>query len=271
MPQLERLEHQVLGYLVGAGLDHHDRIGRAGHAQIKRAGRHLRHSRVDHERAVDEADAHRANRAFPCDIGDHHCRAGAEYAEGIQLDFGITRQGGHDDLHLVDHSFREQRAQRAVDQAGDQDGQIAGPALPALKTAGNTPGGIETFLVIDAEREEIHPLAWLGARRRGQDDGIARAHGNGAAGKLGQRAGFNRDIGLSDMCRVTILLHLELPVPLSCASAGAQTAPRRCAHAFCTILRSGTGEWIQTPLLGPLPNSCASGRHPIRGKRPIQR
>ncbi len=40
--QLQRLEHHVLGQLVGAGLDHQDGVGGAGHAQVERAGSHLR-------------------------------------------------------------------------------------------------------------------------------------------------------------------------------------------------------------------------------------
>ena len=39
--QLQRLQHHVLGQLVGAGLHHQDGVGGAGHAQIEGAGGHL--------------------------------------------------------------------------------------------------------------------------------------------------------------------------------------------------------------------------------------
>ena len=54
------LGHDGLGQQVGAGLDHHDRVARAGDDQVELGVLELAERRVDDELAVDPADAHRA-------------------------------------------------------------------------------------------------------------------------------------------------------------------------------------------------------------------
>ena len=161
MAQLERLKYEILGEFISTGFDHQDGIGGAGHAQVEGAGRHLRDGWVDDELAVDETHTHRADRTFPRDIRDHNRRAGANDAQDVQVDLGITRERGHDNLHLVHHPLREERAQGAIDQTANQDRLVAGPALTALEAAGDTAGGVEAFLIVHAEREEIHALRGL--------------------------------------------------------------------------------------------------------------
>jgi hypothetical protein len=57
------LGHHGLGQDLGPGLDHHDRLARAGDDEVEVGLGQLGHRGVDHELAVDPADAHGADRS----------------------------------------------------------------------------------------------------------------------------------------------------------------------------------------------------------------
>ena len=59
MPEQDGLGHHVLGQEVRAGLDHHDRVARAGDDQVELGLVELAVGRVDDELAADPADANR--------------------------------------------------------------------------------------------------------------------------------------------------------------------------------------------------------------------
>ena len=59
MAEQDRLGHDVLGQELRAGLDHHDRVARAGDDQVELRLLELAVGRVDDELAVDPADADR--------------------------------------------------------------------------------------------------------------------------------------------------------------------------------------------------------------------
>jgi hypothetical protein len=82
---IESVEDLRLGDLVGAGFDHEDGIVRAGNDQVE-VGQALGQvglGRVDHEVAVDLADADRAHRRGHRDLGDHQRRGGAVHRQHV--------------------------------------------------------------------------------------------------------------------------------------------------------------------------------------------
>ena len=72
---------------------------------------------------------------------------------GIVLE--VVREHGDDDLRLVAEALGEQRADRAVDQAGDQRLLLGRTAFALEVAAGNLAGGEGLFLVVDGQREEV--------------------------------------------------------------------------------------------------------------------
>jgi hypothetical protein len=60
-----------------------------------------------------------------------------------------VRQDGADDLRLIAETRGEQRADRAVDQAGGQNLLFRRAAFALEKAAGNLAGGESLFLVVD--------------------------------------------------------------------------------------------------------------------------
>ena len=208
--ELERLQHHVLRHLVGAGLDHQDRVGRAGHAQVQGAGLHLGRRGVGHEAAVDVANAHRAHGAVPRYVADGQRDRGRVDGQHVQQVLAVGGQRSDDDLHLVAHALGEERAQRPVGQARGQDGALGGPALAAEEGAGDAAGRVELFFELDAQGEEVDALAHgAGTGGGGQQDRLAGAQGDRAAGQQGQRAGLDHDLVVADMTVELILLNLH--------------------------------------------------------------
>ena len=93
--------------------------------------------------------------------------------------------------HLVVEAFREERADRPVDQAAGESLLLGGAALALEEAARNAPGGREFFVLVDGQREEILPrLDALGGRHRAQDDGVAQTGQHGAVGLTRNASGL---------------------------------------------------------------------------------
>ena len=82
--ELEGLDDDALGDLLGAGLDHDDGVGGAGDDQVH-VGLvlELLERGVDDQLAVDAADVHRADGAAERDVADRERRGGAERREHV--------------------------------------------------------------------------------------------------------------------------------------------------------------------------------------------
>ena len=81
---------------------------------------HLVDHRVQHELAVDDADAGGADRAEERQARERQRRGGRDHADDVGIVLDVVRQHGDDDLRLVLEAFDEQRTDRTVDQARGQ-------------------------------------------------------------------------------------------------------------------------------------------------------
>jgi len=206
VPEAQRADHRLFVHLVGPGLDHDDRFAGAGHAQVEQAVLHLRDGRVEHELTVNEADAHRANRPAPGHIRDVQRGAGRDDREYVRVVFLVVAERRDDDLHLVAQVFGEERAQRAVGDAGDEDARLRRTPFAAHEAAGDAARRVELFFVVYAEREEVNAFAGSGAHGRcGEDDGIAQADGDCATGLLGQLARLQDEFLVADHRHKTLV------------------------------------------------------------------
>ena len=152
---VERVEHLGLGDLVGARLDHQDGLVGARDHEVEVGGELLLLGRVDDEVAVDLADPHRADGRRERDVGDHQGRRRAVHREDVVRVVVVDRQRDRDELRLVAPALREERAQRAVDHAGDQRRLLAGAALALEERAGDLAGRVHPLLDVDRERHEV--------------------------------------------------------------------------------------------------------------------
>ena len=163
MGVLDGLEHGVLVHLVGAGLDHDDLVHGAGHGQGQVADAALLIGGVDDDLAVHQAHLDAADGAVPGDLGHSRHQRRADHAGDLGAAVGVQAHDGHGDAHIVAHLLGEQGAHGAVHHAAGQDGPLAGTALAAHKAAGDAAGGVQLFLILHAQGEEVDALPGLGA------------------------------------------------------------------------------------------------------------
>ncbi len=156
-------------------------------------------SRVRNEFAADAADARRAERPGPRNVGNHQRGARADDAQNIGIILAVRAQEHGLHLDLVIPALRKERADRAVGETAGENFFFRRPAFALEIAAGELAGRRRFFAVIHGEREEV--LAFFGLRRGHgghDDDGFAHLDGHGAVGLLGQLAGLDDDLFVAD-------------------------------------------------------------------------
>ena len=183
------LEHLLFRQLLGFGFDHHQGVLRARDDQVQGAFAHLVDGRVQHQFAVDHADARGADRAHEGHARDGQSGRGGDHAQDVGIVLKVVLQHGDDDLGLVLEALDEQGADRAVDQAGDQ-GLLLGRTAFTLEVAARDLARRKgLFLVVDRQGEEIQARLGLTAvDDGGQNHGLAVGRQHGAVGLTGDAA-----------------------------------------------------------------------------------
>ena len=190
---LDGLEHDIVGHLVGAGLDHDDLLagGDDGHVQI--ADLALLAVGVEDQLAVHQAHLQGGHGAVPGNVGDGQGGGGADQRGDLGGAVVVHGHDGAHDGHVVAEVIGEQGADGAVDDAGGQDALLAGTALAAVEAAGNTAHGVHLLLEVHGQGEEVDAVAGTGGGGDAAEDaGVAIAHHDGGVGKLGQLADLQR-------------------------------------------------------------------------------
>ena len=203
------LKHLLFADFLGAGLDHHDGVLGAGNRQVQVALFALLHGGVEHEFIVDQTHHHRARGAGEGDFGNAQRNGGADH----RGDFGgavvIVGKHGRHDADVVAHSLGEERAQRAVDQAGGQNGLLGGTAFALDEAAGDLTHGVLLFLEIHAQREEVDAGAGrIGDGGADQHDGVAVADQNGSGSLLGIAAELEGQLAARKLCFIDLVFHV---------------------------------------------------------------
>ena len=191
MSGLDGVQHGVLVHLVGTGFDHHDLVHGGGNGQGQIAHLALFLCGVQHDLAVHQTHLHAADGAVPRDVGHGSDQRGTDHTGDLGAAVRVKAHHGHGDAHVVAHFLGEQRAHGAVHHAAGQDGALAGAALAAHKAAGDAACGVELFLILHVQGEEIHALAGLGAHDHvAHDAGLAVADQCTGVGQAAHLAHF---------------------------------------------------------------------------------
>ncbi len=187
----DRAEHGLLVEFLGFRLDHQHGVGGAGDDEVKLRLGHFVDMRVENVLAVDEADAGAADRAHEGHAGDRQRGRRSDQRQDVRIVLQIMLHDGDDDLGVVLVTGREERADRAVDQAGNQRFLLARTAFALEVAARDLAGGIGLFLVVDGEREEIEAgLRLLHGNDGRENDGFAVGREHRAISLARDLAGF---------------------------------------------------------------------------------
>ena len=93
---------------------------RAGNDEVEIGVGHLVDHRIEHELAVDEADARATDGTEEGDTRDRECGRGRHHAKDVGIVFHVVREHGDDHLRVAAIAVGEERADRAIDQARGQ-------------------------------------------------------------------------------------------------------------------------------------------------------
>ncbi len=200
MAEQDGLGHDVLGQELGARLDHHDRVARARDDEVELRLGELAVGRVDDELAADPADAHRTDGSAERDLADRQRGRGGHGAEDVGLVLLVGREDRHDELDVVLVALGEERADRAVGQAGGQRGRLGRACLALDEAARDLAGGVHALLELDREREEVEAGAGIGPVGGPEDEGVAVTDGDGAAGQACEPAGLDGQRATTELC-----------------------------------------------------------------------
>ena len=195
MAEHDGAEHDVFGELLGLGFDHQHGIRGAGDHQFELGIDHVVDLRVQLVFAADIADAGRPDRAHEGNAGERERGGRRHQRHHVGLVFEIVAEHGHDDLRLVAIAGHEERPDRPVDEARDQRLTLGRAPLALEIAARDLSGGIEFFLVIDGQGEEID--ARLGLRltnRGGKHHRFAIGRHDGPIGLARNPSGFKNEL-----------------------------------------------------------------------------
>src|SRR5690606_8619259 len=172
----------------------------------------LADGRVEQVLAVLVADLGGADRAHERGAGQRQRGRGADQGEHVAVDLRVHRHHGGDDLDFVLVVLGEQRADRTVDQARDQGFLLRGAAFALEETTRDAAAGVELFLVVDGEGEEVLPLALrLGRDRGDQQYGAVALDHDRAAGLARDLAGLQRDFMVAVLEGLGDFRHVGIP------------------------------------------------------------
>ena len=181
--------HDLVGDLVGAGLDHHDLLGGGGHGHIHAAGLALLLVGVEDDLAVAVAHLQAADGAGKGDLRVAHTGGGADHGGHLGGAVVVHAHHGALDAHVVAEVIGEQGAHGPVDQAAGQHGGQRGAALTAHEAAGDAAHGIQLLLKLHRQGEEVDAVPGTGRDGDGHHDGSVAVLDHGAgAGQLGHLA-----------------------------------------------------------------------------------
>ena len=173
--RFERADDLRFGDFLGAGLDHHDAVARAGDDQVERALLALGVGRVDDVLVVDHADAHAGDGLLERNLRDGQRRGGAGDRQDVGVVLGVGGHQERDDLRLVAPAGREERPDRPIDQPAGEDFLFRGLAFALEEAAGNASRRIGVFAVVDRQRQEVDVARACRARGGDEHHGVARA------------------------------------------------------------------------------------------------
>ena len=201
------LQHDVVGHLLGAGLDHADLLIGTGHHQGQIALLSLLGGGGQDDLAIHQAHIDAGDGAVPGDVGDGEGEGGADHPGDLRLAVRVHRKDGHHHGDVVAHILGEEGPDGPVHHPGGEDGLIRGAALPLQEGAGDLAHRVEFFLKVHRQGQEVDAVTGLfGGGGVHQHGGLAVPHQDRAPGQAAHLAGLKADLFTGEFS----LIHMEI-------------------------------------------------------------
>ena len=149
---------------------------------------------------VAEANARSTNRAIKGQARNCQRSRGTDHRRDVRILSLVGGNNGTDHLHFVEETFREQRADRTVDQTRGQGFLLGRPAFALKETAGDTASGVGFFLIVHGQREEtLARISLLGTDYGHQHTDSTHVNQHSAGGLTSDTPGFEGDGLLTEL------------------------------------------------------------------------
>ncbi len=197
--RVERLDNLIFRHFLRPGLHHHEPVFAAGDNQVELAVFALLEGGVDQVLTVDEPHANAGNRFLERDLRERERGGGTGDREDVRVVLLIRRQNKRDDLRLEAPAGWEQRPDRPVDAAAREHFLFRRLAFAFEEAAGDPSRRVGVFTIVHGQRQEVDSFARVGgAACRHEDDRVAEADDDGAAGLLGELSRFEPERVIAD-------------------------------------------------------------------------
>ena len=188
----DALVHDLVGDLVGLGLDHDDLLVGGGDGGGHTVGGLLLMGGVEEELLAVPAQDDAGDGAVEGHVGDGDRGGGADHGGNLGAAVPVHAQHFAGDDHVIAQVGGEQGAHGPVDQTAGQHGGQAGLALPAHEAAGDAAHGVELLVEVHGEGEVIDAVLGTGGGGAGDEHGgLAVADQDGGVAELGHLAHFH--------------------------------------------------------------------------------
>ncbi|MNF70368.1 hypothetical protein D3C84_522770 [compost metagenome] len=172
-------QHLVFGQLLGFGFNHQHRVLGTGNHHVQARSLELFVVGVQQVAGLFVVGhASGADRAGEGNAGDGQGSRGTDHGGDVRIGLLVGGDHGADDLHFVEEAFREQRADRAINQARGQGFLLGRTAFTLEETTGDTAGSVGFFLVVHGQREEALARIGLLGADHGHQHGDVFVHGD---------------------------------------------------------------------------------------------
>ena len=216
MGHLNRLEHGIVIHLIASGLDHDDLFAGRNHGHIQIRDLPFLAVGIEDQFPVHKTHLQRAHGTSPGDIGNGQRRGSPDQSGDFGRAVVVHAHDGSHNGNVVAEIVREQGPDGAVNDTAGQDALFAGAPFTTVEAAGDTSHGIELFLKVHAEGEEIDSVSGPGGGGSAdQNAGIAVAHHHGGVGQFRQLAGLQRQ-GAASQLHLILMIPWELSLGYDC-------------------------------------------------------
>ncbi|CCK04988.1 Spidroin 1 [Cronobacter sakazakii 701] len=162
--------------------------------QIQFAGFQLILGRVQYVLVVDVTHARGTNRAVERNTGQRQRSGRADHRNNIRVNLRVNGNDGRDNLNFVNEAFREQRAERAVNQTRDQRFAFARTAFATEEAARDAASSVGTLLIVNGQREKVLArLRFFSANYGHEYRSVIHAYHHGSSGLTSHHSGFKSD------------------------------------------------------------------------------
>ena len=194
MTEYYSAQHLVFAQQFSFGFNHQYGSFGTGNNQVQLAFFQFILSRVQYVLVIDITNTCSTDRAVEWDARQRQRSGCADHCHDIRVNLWVNRNNGRDNLNFVNEPFREQRANRAVNQTRDQSFAFARTAFTTEEATRDTASSVGTLLVVNGQREKV--LAWFRfflANNGNEYRSVIHANHNSGSRLTRHHAGFQRN------------------------------------------------------------------------------